>query len=105
MSKISKYYLDLTEQAQELGYDTVEEALNDGYEVVNGELRKKKDEQTEAHEAWLKEKEIVLGILRIDIDTIDKLNDTNDLAITRTWVKSLGSDIKKAIKLIEEGEQ
>lgn len=111
MSKISKYYLDLTEQAQELGYDTVEEALNDGYEVHMGKLRQcgdymdgGKTEIEQAHEAWLKEKEIVLGILRIDIDTIDKLNDTNDLAITRTWVKSLGSDIKKAIKLIEEGE-
>ena len=115
MSKMSQIHAEMTEHVNELGYETVEEAIADGWDSAEFYASyekqnmvptpyKPKDEQTKAHEAWLKEKEIVLGILRIDADTIDKLNDTNDLAITRTWVKSLGSDIKKAIKLIEEGE-
>ena len=88
MSNMNKYYLDLTEQAQELGYDTVEEALDDGYEIVRGKLAPKKDEQTEAHEAWLKEKQIVLG-------------DLKNLIIHSVYDFDI---IKHAIDFIEKGE-
>lgn len=88
MSKISKYYLDIQDQANELGFDTVEEAFNAGYEVVHGELRKKQDEQTKAHEAWLKEKQIVLG-------------DLKNLIIHSVYDFDI---IKHAIDFIEEGE-
>lgn len=64
MSKVGKYFLDLQDQAQELGFDTVEEAFGKGYEVIKGKLVKTKDEQTEAHEAWLKRKDVVVGDLR-----------------------------------------
>jgi len=63
MSKIGNYYLELQEQANELGFDTVEEAFDAGYEIVNGKLTEKKDERTKAHEAWLEERKTILGDL------------------------------------------
>ena len=64
----------LQERAEELGFGTIQEALDAGYEVeyrANGDhyLRKPTDKEladrayNEAHRAWLKEKEIVLGDL------------------------------------------
>lgn len=38
MSKIGAYNLELTEQANELGYATVFEATQHGYEVMDGQL-------------------------------------------------------------------
>lgn len=89
MSKIGNYYIELTEQAQELGFDSVEEALSNGYEVVKGNLVKVKDEQAEAHKAWLKEKQIVLG-------------DLKNLIIHSVYDFDI---IKHAIDFIEAGEQ
>lgn len=64
MSRIGEYNLELQEQANELGFESVQEALDNGYEVVGRKLVEKKDEQTQAHEAWLKRKEVVVGDLR-----------------------------------------
>ena len=89
MSKIGNYYIELTEQANELGFDSVEEALSNGYEVVKGNLAKAKDEQAEAHKAWLKEKQIVLG-------------DLKNLIIHSVYDFDI---IKHAIDFIEAGEQ
>lgn len=61
MSKIGQYNIELQEQANELGFESVQEAFDNGYEVVGGKLVEKKDEQTQAHEAWLEEKKRVLG--------------------------------------------
>lgn len=61
MSKSGNYYLELQEQANELGFESVQEAFDNGYEVVGEKLVEKKDEQTQAHEAWLEEKKRVLG--------------------------------------------
>ena len=63
MSKSGNYFLELTEQANELGFESVQEAFDNGYEVVCGKLVEKKDEQTLAHEEWLKEKENIVGDL------------------------------------------
>lgn len=83
MSKIGNLNLELQEQANELGYDTVQEALDNGYEVIQRTMGaprdldevdrepeawyelQKKDELKEAHEAWLKEREEVLEGLDI----------------------------------------
>ena len=88
MSKIGNYYLELQEQANELGFDTVEEAFAAGYEAYMGKLQLK-DEQTKAHEAWLKEKEIVLG-------------DLKNLLICKAFDFDI---IKHAIEFLEKGEQ
>lgn len=95
MSKIGRVNLQLQEEANELGYDTVQEAIADGWEAneVAATLTKK-DELEEAHEAWLKEKKKVLGYIR---DIQDMLED----------VYQDGNLYKKAVevaKFIERGE-
>lgn len=75
MSKISQIHAEMTERVNELGYETVEEAIADGWDSAEfyasyGKQNmipapyKPKDEQTKAHEAWLKRKEVVVGDLR-----------------------------------------
>lgn len=63
MSKLSQLYAELSEQASELGFESLGEAEQAGYGVdwENGKLIKVEDELDKAHEAWLKEQEIVLG--------------------------------------------
>ena len=71
MSKISQLHAELTEQAAQLGFESIEEAEQHGwivnYEsgmleppVVQPELDKM-EELDKAHEAWLKERDEVLG--------------------------------------------
>ena len=74
MSKIGDYNLQLQEQANELGYETVQEALDDGCKIEPVEVRlitpleqkmeSEKDELKKAHEAWLEEREEVLSDLK-----------------------------------------
>lgn len=92
MSKMSNYYLDLQEQANELGFDTVEEAFDAGYEVDKGELKPKKDEQEKAHEAWLEEKEKVINELAILSDNLPAGGDAQQA-------------VEHAISFIKRGEQ
>ena len=91
MSKIGDYYIELTEQANELGFESVEEAFANGYEVVRGELQPKEDEQTKAHKAWLKEKEdVILGLQLVMAHT----NDADDMV-----------RIARALDFVRGGEQ
>lgn len=58
--------IQLQECAEELGFGTIAEALDAGYhevqDLVAGTFTLEKiDEQEKAHEAWLKEQQIVLG--------------------------------------------
>ena len=77
MSKMSQLHLTLDEQAVELGFEGLGEALMKGYDVdyEKGKLVKRglgysetveylAKEQEKAHEAWLKEKEEVIAGLR-----------------------------------------
>ena len=61
MSKISQLHAELTEQAYDLGFESIEDAERNGYEVdyLNAKLYKP-DEQEQAHEAWLKETQDLL---------------------------------------------
>lgn len=70
MSKIGQYALDIQEQANELGYSTIQEAIDDGYEVIEDTLTKVDShdalaELEEAHKAWEKKKKEVLGDLNL----------------------------------------
>lgn len=71
MSEIGKMNLDLQEQANELGFSTVQEALDNGYTCIfsiDGEFRlvdKAERAHEEAHKAWLAERETVLSELRM----------------------------------------
>lgn len=62
MSKLSQLHAELSEQAAELGFESLGEAEQAGYEVdwENSKLIKVEDEQYKAHEAWLKERDEVL---------------------------------------------
>jgi hypothetical protein len=85
---MSEIAMLLDDQAAELGFESYEEALAKGYVVdyLQGKLVKQ-DEQEQAHEAWLKEREKVLEDLRFllneqiptgDQDTIDALERAID---------------------------
>lgn len=61
--------IQLQERAEELGFSTITEALDAGYhevqDLVAGTFTLEKiDEQEKAHEAWLKEKDKMLSILK-----------------------------------------
>lgn len=62
-AKLSQLHAELSEQAAELGFESLGEAEQAGYGVdwENAMLIKMDDEQDKAHEAWLKEQEVVLG--------------------------------------------
>lgn len=74
--------IQLQECAEELGFSTITEALDAGYhevqDLVAGTFTLEKiDEQEKAHEAWLEEKNKVLGdldliVLHLDRGDIDK---------------------------------
>lgn len=118
MSKMSQLNLELQEQAEELGFETVQEALDNGYEVdyfwnspdaedfgTHPELVYLGEEPTkcehdlvqiddegfleEAHKAWLKEKEEVIKGLQY-------------VATQTTGAKEKYT--RKAIEFIERGE-
>ena len=66
MSKMGTVNLDLQEQANELWYSTVQEAIDNGYVVVykdNGEVKFMKEEDwqhEQAHNEWLMERDTLI---------------------------------------------
>ena len=71
MSKIGNYNMELEEEFRDqlngLGFETLQDALNAGWEVYDGELVRQKDLSNEAYEQaqkdWEKEKEEVIESL------------------------------------------
>lgn len=64
MSKMSQLHAELSEQASELGFESLGEAEQAGY-GVDWEKAKLIEPQEMAHEAWIKEKEHKLETLRL----------------------------------------
>lgn len=95
MSKMSQLHAELSEQAAELGFESLGEAEQAGYGVdwENGKLIKVEDELEKAHEAWLEEREEVLEELR---NLHEYFVEEDDLHYSIV--------VAKAIKLLEEGE-
>ena len=97
MSRISRANLGLQEQAEELGFESVQSALDCGYKAVfiaeDGEMKLVQDADAallEAHEKWeAKKKEI-----------IDKL----EMLINDTPYKVYKDTLRETIKFIQEGE-
>lgn len=94
-AKMSQLHAELSEQANELGFESLDEALTNGYEVdyeekqlVNPYVLVDKA-QEEAHEAWLKERDEVLGGLESCLET-SECSPACDI------------DIERAIKFIKE---
>lgn len=71
MSKIGGINLDLQEQANELGFGTVQEALDNGCACIfntDGEFKlvKKIDKELEdAHRAWLSKRDTIIAKLEM----------------------------------------
>ena len=93
MSKISQLHAELSEQAYELGFESIGEAEQAGYGVdwENAKLIKVEDEQEKAHEAWLEEKQQVL-------------NDLDIVAHSDTVPFEHKEIVKQAIEFIRKGE-
>ena len=93
MSKMSQIHAELTAKAAELGFQSIEEAEANGY-VANYDMEGNTyfvpptDELEKAHQAWLKDREIVLGDLR-------------NLLIHKVFDFDI---IERAIHFIEKGE-
>lgn len=107
MSKMSELHRELSEQAYDLGFLSLEDAENHGWRVnyeqakleppvVQPSLDEMK-EQEKAHEAWLKEKHEVLHLLESVKEDIIDLNggDNNHVAI---------DELNYVIDFIEKGE-
>lgn len=97
MSKMSQLHAELTEQANEMGYATIEDAERDGYhmvqDLVEGTFKLEKiDEQDKAHEAWLAERQQVLSEL-VDVIHDDGLD----------W-NAIVKRVEHAMEFIEKGE-
>lgn len=82
MSKMSQMHAELTQEAYENGFETLEEYLAD-------------QERTKAHEAWLKEREEVIRELKLTLTEMG--SDKNDTTVYY-------NRIARALKFIEEGE-
>lgn len=70
MSRMSNIHLELTEQANELGFESIEQAEANGYKVdYTGEGWVLKPDTNKAyeekHEVWLKERNIIIGKLEM----------------------------------------
>lgn len=111
MSKMSQLHAELTEQAYELGFESLDEALANGYEVdyeekqlVNPYVLLNKVHE-EAHEEWLKEKEEVLAELNSILNAINgqTYNNLTNYELL-TFIKSNKQIIAKAIEFIARGE-
>ena len=95
MSKIGRVNLELQEEANELGYDTVQEAIADGWEANEiAATLTKKDELEDAHEAWLKERE----------DILKKLRRIRLFLLDLGWDKKFQDDLFEIEAFIRRGE-
>lgn len=92
MSKLSQLHAELSEQAAELGFQSVEEAQAHGYEVDYLE-ETLVEPQTMAHRAWLAERRSVLADLYALKSHFEKYHETQYVDI-----------VSKTIKFIEQGE-
>ena len=89
MSKMGQLHAELSEQAAELGFETVQDALNSGYTVDYDKRKLVKSsvmwhldtdeylakEREKAHEAWLEERDSVIESLDNAIYHNKRLND------------------------------
>lgn len=93
MSKMSQLHAELSEQAYELGFESLGEAEQHGYGVdwENHKLIKVEDEQDKAHDAWLEEKQQVL-------DDLDLVAHSDAVPFEHKEI------VKQAINFIRKGE-
>ena len=94
MSKMGDLNLKLQEEVNDLGYDSVQEAIADGWDSAEYYSTSKKiDGQAKAHEAWLEEKKALLEELE---NLHDYFVEEDDLHYSIV--------VAKAIEFIKKGE-
>lgn len=98
MSKMSQLHAELTEQAYDLGFESIEEAEANGYHInyCDNKVKLTLDmakAQEQAHETWLKEKEKVL-------EEQKELHDH----LMELGYDALAESVWHAIEFIEKGE-
>lgn len=81
---MSQLHAELSEQAAELGFESIEEAEANGYHIGYTNTGWKLQlnmakEQEKAYEAWLKEKESVLADLRLLLNEAIPLGDQDTI--------------------------
>ena len=90
MSKMSQLHAELSEQAYELGFESIGEAEQAGY-GVDWNRGKLVDGRELAHEAWLKERDY----------HVERLNQVAELLDTEAMPVSAGT-IRQAAKFLGE---
>ena len=98
---MSQLHAELEQQAYEKGYESLDEAFNDGATIIGETLvtkddlqsKKSVDERQQAHDAWLKERDEVIKGLQSTWFHLNNLGEKED-----------ADNVSRAMKLIEEGE-
>lgn len=103
MSKMSQLYTELSEQANELGYETLEQAQADGYTINYAESKLVKyeccdlaKEQEKAHEAWEAEKQ---QVVKTQTEMLMDLHELKETLNPTDYVKWAGI-IKHTIEFV-----
>lgn len=115
MSKMSQLHAELSEQAIELGFESLEEALANGYEVdydekelVNPYVLSDKAHE-EAHKEWIKERDMYLETMDVIRDVLIDINNglimSGDVDLVQAWkLEVLASELERAIDFFKKGE-
>lgn len=92
MSKMSQLHAELTEQAAELGFESIQDAEDHGYEVIStgdwAKLVKSETDEEEAHKAWLKEKEEAIRRLELTLENVD-VDDVENVENAIEFIKGI----------------
>ena len=97
MSKMSQLHAELSEQAYELGFKSIEDAEQHGYilDYEGGKLVPTEEIMKQQHEAWLKERdETIKNLTDLGFDMV------REDGVPPDWAKT----IFKAVDFIKKGE-
>lgn len=107
MSKIGNFNIAMTERVNELGYDTVEEAIADGWdsnEFYESYMEEARSEQEKAHNAWLADKTKVMSNLSKDAARLLMFAKISEDERQAAWIEHIADDLVEAVNFIDKGE-
>lgn len=106
---MSQLHAELTAQAADLGFKSIEDAEQHGYivEYEGGRLVPTEELMKQAHEAWLEERDHALEILDLVADVLNEINDgllkTGDKELVEAWsLMELSRETRGIAKFIKE---
>ena len=114
MSKMSQLHAELTEQASELGFSSIEEAEANGYHIdYTSKGWKLKLDMAKAYEQarkeWEQERDNHLKTLDVIKDVLTDINNglvkSGDMELVEAWqLEVLASELEKIIEFFKKGE-